>query len=100
MATQTLDSLKINLIVEITNLDDETILYQIAKIIDKEKKQPTERQLELLKKLSKPMRKKTDINEIKKEQNWKGIDREKFDRLVKELNIQEPLEQLIADIGR
>ncbi len=100
MATQTLDSLKINLIVEITHLDDEVVLHRIAKVIDEEKKQPTERQLELLKKLAKPIRKKTDINEIKKEQNWKGVDREKFDRLVKELNIQEPLEQLIADIGR
>lgn len=89
-----------NLIVEITHLDNEKSLHRIAEIINEEKKRPNEEQRELLKKLTKPMRKKLDIEELKREQNWKSLDREKFDRLVRELDIQEPLEQLIADIGK
>ena len=100
MNTQTLDSLKINLIVEITHLDDEISLRQIDKTIKEIKKRPTEKQLEMLKKLAKPIRKKLDLEELKREQNWKPIDRQEFDRLVKELDIQEPVEQLIADIGK
>lgn len=100
MNTQTLDSLKIDLIVEITHLDDEISLRRLRENIQEIKKQPTEKQLEMLEKLAKPIRKKTDIDELIKEQNWKGVNREKFDRLVKEMDIKEPLEQLIADIGK
>jgi hypothetical protein len=100
MNTETLDSLKINLIVEITHLDDEASLRQIRENINEIKKQPTEKQLEMLEKLAKPIRKKTDINELIKEQNWKGVNRKKFDRLVREMDIKEPLSQLIADIGK
>lgn len=98
MNSQTLDSIKMNLIVEITHLDDEKSLRRIAEVIGEEKKRPTEKQLETLEKLAKPMRKKLDLEELKREQNWKPIDRKEFDRLVKELDIQEPLEQLLADI--
>ena len=100
MSSQTLDSLKVNLIVEITHLDDEKSLRKIKTAIDEVKNRPTREQLELLEKLAKPMREKTDIDELIKEQNWKPVNREEFDKLVKELDIQEPIEQLIADIGK
>ena len=100
MATQTLDTLKVNLIVKITHLDDEKSLRKIETAIDEVKSQPTKKQLEMLNKMAKPMREKLDIEELIKEQNWKPIDRHKFDQLVAELDIQEPIEQLIADIGK
>lgn len=100
MATQTLDSIKIDLIVQITKLDDEESVRQVKDFVEHLEKRPTEKQLEMLKKLAKPMRKKLDLEELKREQNWKPINREEFDRLVKEIDIQEPLEQLIADIGK
>lgn len=100
MNTEVLDSLKINLIVEITHLDDEAALRRIESTISEIKKRPSEKQLEMLQKVAKPMQKKLDLEELKHEQNWKPVNREKFDRLVKEIGIQEPLEQLIADIGK
>ena len=100
MNTQTLDSLKKNLIVEIKSLDDEKSLRQVGKVIKEIKKRPTEKQLEMLKKIAKPIKKKIDLEELKREQNWKPINRAEFDKLVKEIDIQEPLEQLVADIGR
>lgn len=99
MNTQTLDSLKNDLIVRIKKSDDEMFLHHIKAEFDEKKKNGlTEHQSEMLKKIARPMRKKLDLDELKREQNWKPINRAEFDRLVKELDIQEPLEQLLADI--
>ncbi len=47
--------------------------------------------------LAKPMRKTLDVEAIKREQGWKGYhDKEKMDRLIKEMDIQEPIEELLA----
>jgi hydroxylamine reductase (hybrid-cluster protein) len=100
MNTENLDSIKIDLIVHITKLNDEDLARQIKDFVEDLEKRPTEKQSEMLKKMAKPMRKKLDIEELKREQNWKPIDRDEFDRLIKEIDIQEPLEQLIADIGK
>jgi len=53
---------------------------------------------EILKRLEKPMRKKTDIEEIKQEQNFKPINKEAFFKKIEQLNIEEPLEKLIEMI--
>ncbi|CAN5579676.1 hypothetical protein BH20ACI4_BH20ACI4_08910 [soil metagenome] len=100
MNTETLNERKINLIVRITKLDREDAVRKIEETVDIIEKQPTEKQLEMLEKLAKPIREKLDIEELKREQNWKPINREKFDKLVREIDIQEPLEQLISDIGK
>jgi hypothetical protein len=98
MTTQTLEILKQNLNFRITKIDKEESLRQIEKVIDLVEHSPNKKQSDILKKLAKPMRQKLDLEELKREQNWKPIDRKEFDRLVMELDIQEPLEQLLADI--
>ena len=89
-----------NLIIQISTLDNDESLRRMENVADSLKNPATDGQLELVKKLAKPMRKKTDIDELIKEQNWKPVNPEEFDRLIKEIDIQEPLEQLIADIGK
>ena len=98
MATQTLELIKQNLNFRISKIVREESLREIEKTIDLFEHSPGKKQSDLLKKLTKPMRKKLDLDELKREQNWKPINRKEFDRLVKELDIQEPLEQLLADI--
>ena len=98
MATQTLEALKQNLIVRISKLDKEESVREIEKVVDLVEHLPSKKQSEMLKKLATPMRKKLILEELKREQNWKPINRAEFDRLVKEIDIQEPLEQLLADI--
>ncbi len=45
----------------------------------------------------KPIMKKFDVEAIMREQGWKGYhDTEKMKRLVKEMNIKEPIEDLLA----
>lgn len=98
MATKTLDRRKIELIVQITNLDNEEAVRQVENFVGFLNQQPTAEQLEMIKKVAKPIRKKLNVADLIREQNWKPIDREEFDRLIKEIDIQEPLEQLLADI--
>ena len=88
MNTKTLDSLKINLIVEITHLDDEAALRQIKDTISDLKKRPGEKQSELLKELAKPMRKKLDLEELKREQNWKPTNGAEVKEILKDFDWQ------------
>lgn len=101
MNTETLSERKINLIVRISNLDKEESVRKVEEIVEVVEHLPTQQQLEVLRKLAKPMRKKLDLEELKREQNWKPINRAEFDRLVKELDWQisdEEFIELIKDI--
>jgi hypothetical protein len=51
-----------------------------------------------LKNIVKPIEKTIDLEAIKREKGYKGVNRKRFDRLVKELNITEPLEDLLAQL--
>ncbi len=46
----------------------------------------------------KPTRKHLDPEELKRQQQWKPVDRSVFDRLIDEANIQEPLDELLAQL--
>ena len=50
-----------------------------------------------MKLLAKPMRKKFDPEEMKREQGWTGKhDKEGIMRLIKEMDVQEPIEEMLA----
>ena len=99
MATQTLDNRKLNLIVRISKLDKEESVQKVEEIVSLVEKHPTERQLELLKKLAKPMREKIDIEELKREQNWKPSTQEEIDELIEKFDFQVSKEELIREIN-
>ncbi len=101
MNTETLSERKMNLIVRITKLDKEDAVRKIEETVELVEPRLTEKQLEMLKKLAKPMRKKLDIEELKREQNWKPSTQEEIDEIVKNFDWQISLEELkkeIADI--
>ena len=87
------DALKLELINRIMSLKD---AYKLRKI------EATLRDMwsddDIIKKLSKPMRKRIDVEELKKEQNFKPINKEEFFKKIDELNIEEPLEDLLRMI--
>ena len=90
----TTEAIKLDLIRQITSLNDVATLSQLEKVL---KTSDVEND-NILKNLAKPCRKKLDIEVLKKEQNFTQFDRINFDELVKELDIQEPIEQLLAMI--
>ena len=87
------DALKLELINKIMSLKD---AYKLRKI------EATLKDIwsddDIIKKLSKPMRKRIDVEELKKEQNYKPIDKENFFKKIDELNIEEPIEDLLRMI--
>lgn len=105
----TLASLKNELIGEILQLRDESMLQQIKQYIsNKKRRNKTEKKVLTpksrqnipsdLKIYMKPLPSTTDFDNIVRQQNFKGIDRIAFDKAVDELGIQESLADLIKMI--
>lgn len=87
--TQHLDSKKVRLIAAITEMSPDELndLEKYVKIRQLSKQHGH---------IFNNMRKTISVEELKKEQNYQGFDREEFDKLVAELDIQEPIEDLLA----
>lgn len=84
------EGLRIKLIENIKSIESDDELEKIAKIIEVSKNQTTRNHI------FKGIRKDISVETLKIEQNYKGIDRKEFDRIVKQLNIQEPIDELLA----
>jgi len=88
--TKDIDNRKVKLIQEIVELNSEHELDELEKSI---------KMLKLKSKhgdIFKKMRKTISVDELVREQNYKGIDRVEFDKLVGELDIQESFEELLS----
>jgi hypothetical protein len=55
---------------------------------------------DLLKTLNRPIKKTLDIDALKKAKNYKGVNRQRFNKLVKEINITEPIELLLSQLSQ
>lgn len=75
-------------------------LESIHIIVDKDgntKEKKEDSMTDLLKSLNRPIKKQLDLNSLK---NYKGVNRERFNKLVKEINIVEPIELLLSQLSR
>lgn len=86
---------KLELIQEVSQINDEQDLHQLEETLRKIR----ERQ-ERLRKYSRPIREKIDRDAIKQQRGFKGHDKEAFMRLVKEMNVREPVEELLAMLSK
>ena len=87
--TRPLDSRKYRLIQAIMNMEDEKMLAKFEGLI------AADMDVELLEKMIQPTRPHVTVAELVKEQNYQPIPREEFYQLADELNIQEPIEDLL-----
>jgi hypothetical protein len=55
---------------------------------------------DLLPKLRRPIQKSLDLEAIKKAKNYKGVNRVRFDQLIREINITEPIDLLISQLNQ
>ncbi len=55
---------------------------------------------DLLKDINRPIKKTLDLDLLKKAKDYKGVNRERFNKLVKEMNIVEPIELLLSQLSR
>ena len=92
-----LEALKLDMIRKIMDEQDVSKLEAINATLSQSHQSDRE---EILHRIAKPTRRKLDIEELKREQNWRPIDKEAFFKKIEELDIEEPLEELIEMIGK
>lgn len=92
LMTKHIDKKKLQIIEDINSIASEEHLDKIASYLSRLK------YIEENKDIFKGIRDSVTIEELAREQDYKGIDKEEFDKLVKELNIQEPIEDLLAQL--
>lgn len=86
---------KLDLIQEVSQIRDEEDLQKLEDTL----RQIRERQ-ERLRKYRKLLPKKFDAEAVKRRRAFKGHDKEAFMQLVREINVQEPVEKLLAMLGK
>ena len=90
-----LEAKKEALIERLRAVTDEAQLTRVAQVL--EEPVSTGRTIPSdIAKYVKPMRQTIDLEALKREQGYTGADREEIRRIAAELNIQEPLEELLA----
>lgn len=91
-----LEAKKINVVQIILSIDNEDVIDQISsKIIQMIPSKEKTSDETLLEKYVGIIEEKLDLDKIMKEQDYNGIDIEKMDRLAKEANIEESIEELL-----
>ena len=55
---------------------------------------------DVLKRLHRPIPKRLDLDALKKAKNYKGVNRARWDALIKEMNITEPIELLLSQLSQ
>ena len=91
----TIETKKLHLIKRIMEIDDESIIDKIDELVGE---RPETAIHSILRKMSKPIEKKLDIEKVKKEQNFQPIEKDEIERLIKEADIQEAIEELLEMI--
>lgn len=89
----TVQAKKYQIIEQITHIEDEQLLDQLYHLLEANQSNPS-----ILNSLIKPMREKLDIEQLKIEQHYQGFDEKEVERLIKEADIQEPIEELLSMI--
>lgn len=85
-----IEALKLSLIQYIMETQDEKRLQRLYVVVQSEEN--------MLERLAKPMRKTLDIEQLKKEQGFQPINKKQFFQQLDDLEIEEPIEELLAMI--
>lgn len=87
------EALKLSIINKIMNLEDLSLIKEVDRAVTEILPRDTK-----LSHLVKPMRKELDIETIKEEQQFKVIDKKEFLQKFDDLEIEEPIEELLEMI--
>lgn len=87
----TIEALKYEIFAKIVGIQNEAALQRVKEMLESISKEN-----DLLYRVVKPIREKITVEDLIREQNYKGFDRTAFDKLVVELDLQDPIEELLA----
>lgn len=82
------------LINQITRIESDALLKYLEAIFA----QFADKQSEIVLQFAKPMRKQLKIEDLIKEQNYKGPNLERLEKIIDEIAIEEPIEDLLKMI--
>jgi len=88
---ESIDARKIKIISRVTALQDDAELTLLEHLLE----QLGAAQREIWVETIRPIREHQSIEDMVREQNYKGFDRAEFDRLIAELDIQDPEGELL-----
>lgn len=89
----TIEAKKYHLIEQIMAIQEEALLNRLEILLNN-----LTQENQALLKLIQPTREKLDIEKLAQEQNYQGVDQDEMNRLVKEIALDEPLEDLIEAV--
>lgn len=90
-----LEALKLDVIRKIMEEQDVSKLEAINATLSQPHQSDRE---EILRRIAQPTRRKLDVEELKREQNYSEPNQERLEYLIKELAVEEPLEELLKMI--
>ncbi len=90
----TLEARKYKLINQITHIESDAVLKYLEDIFAVLADEQREQMLQLIK----PMRKTLSVNDLIKEQQYDGPNKERLEHIIKEIDIEEPIEDLLKMI--
>ena len=88
-----IEELKNEIWIEIAKTNDAAILQIIKEMLQK-----VSSENDLFNRIVKPIRKTITVEDMIREQNYKGFDKAKVDALIKEMDIQDPIEELLNEL--
>jgi hypothetical protein len=91
--TKDLDKIKLNIIKEVMSIDEEGVLTKIEQDINSLRSDN-----ELWSKIIQPTRPSLSLEEMKKEQKYRPIQKEDFFALAEAIEIEESIEELLAQL--
>ena len=95
METMQINARKYKLISKVMGIENEDNVELIEYLFDKIINENNYRK-KIINEIFKPMRKNISISDIKTEQNYQGINLNSFNKLIEEINVQEPLAELLS----
>ncbi len=85
-----IEALKYEIFAKIVGIQDEAILQKIKELL-----QSISNENDLFNRVIKPIRETISIEDLIKEQNYNGFDRDGFNNLVSEMKIEDPIDELL-----
>ena len=75
-------------------------LASVHVVVDEPVNKKADKTVDALKLIHRPIIKRLDIEALKKAKNYQGVNRARFNQLIKEINIIEPVEVLLSQLSR
>lgn len=94
----TVELRKLSLLEWIASLSDEQIINDLYDTINYQYKNPSQFELSKSRTYSQVKMEKFDLEKVKEQQNYNGVDENKMDKLINQLDIEQSIEELLNDL--